>query len=136
MKKLILTVGLPRSGKTTWANKQSHPIVNRDAIRLALYDQPYIQKMENFVSYFEETMVESLFEAGHDVIIIDATHMKMEYINKWNEKYKIILKYFYVDPITCIRRAKETRKEYLIDVIGNMWKNTDIENFKNMIQYE
>src|SRR5690554_6874569 len=31
---LICTVGLPRSGKTTWARKQSYPIVNPDSIRL------------------------------------------------------------------------------------------------------
>jgi predicted kinase len=36
MQQLILTVGLPRSGKTTWAKQQGVPMVNRDAIRLAL----------------------------------------------------------------------------------------------------
>ncbi len=33
MNRLILTVGLPRSGKTTWALEQGWPIVNPDSIR-------------------------------------------------------------------------------------------------------
>ena len=34
---LIVMVGLPRSGKTTWARKQGYPIVNPDSIRLAFH---------------------------------------------------------------------------------------------------
>jgi len=37
MKILILTVGLPRSGKSTWAAKKGFPIVSPDAIRLAMH---------------------------------------------------------------------------------------------------
>lgn len=46
-KTVILTSGLPRSGKTTWALKQSLSIVNRDAIRLALHGQPFIPEAED-----------------------------------------------------------------------------------------
>ncbi|KKK82651.1 hypothetical protein LCGC14_2801230, partial [marine sediment metagenome] len=49
MKKLILTVGLPRSGKSTWARKQGHPIVNPDSIRLALYGEPFIEEAEPMI---------------------------------------------------------------------------------------
>ncbi len=46
MKKLICTVGLPRSGKSTWCKTQSYPIVNKDSIRLALHGQRYLQDAE------------------------------------------------------------------------------------------
>ena len=42
-KQLILTVGLPRSGKTTWALAQGYPIVAPDAIRLAVTGQRYVE---------------------------------------------------------------------------------------------
>lgn len=44
MKKLILTIGLPRSGKSTWAKQQGCPVVNPDSIRLALHGKAYIQE--------------------------------------------------------------------------------------------
>ena len=63
-KTLILTVGLPRSGKTTWAKKTGLPIVNRDAIRIALHGQAYIQDAEEMITAFEWYMVKALFEVS------------------------------------------------------------------------
>lgn len=126
---LILTVGLPRSGKSTWAIQQNLPIVNRDSIRLALYNQPYIQEMENFVSLIEQTMVKSLFNAGHNKIILDATHLKMKYIESWKEKYLVELKYFDTPIKTCKQRAIDTNKEYLIDVIDRMINECDVVDY-------
>ena len=50
MKTLILTVGLPRSGKSTWALQQGHPVVNRDGIRKALHGEVYLQPAEDMVT--------------------------------------------------------------------------------------
>ena len=38
-----------RSGKTTWARQQGVPIVNRDAIRLALHGQRFEPRAESVV---------------------------------------------------------------------------------------
>jgi len=76
MNKLILTVGFPRSGKTTWALQQGHPVVNRDAIRKALHDHDYIQSAEDMVSAIEIYMVKALFLAGHTTVIVDSTHLE------------------------------------------------------------
>ena len=133
---VILTIGLPRSGKSTWAKNHTFPIVNRDSIRLALYNQPYIQEMEEFVSYFETKMADSLIIAGNKTIIIDATHMKQKYIDKWKNQdhVKLILKYFYVHPDTCKQRAIDSDTEYLIPVIDRMFNETDIEPFKRQLE--
>jgi len=68
MKKLIMTVGLPRSGKSTWARKQGHPIA--------------------------KYMVQSLFLAGHDTVILDATNTTAQRREEWdstdwNVEYKL-----------------------------------------------
>jgi predicted kinase len=73
-KNLILTVGLPRSGKSTWAKEQGHPIVNPDAIRLAMHGTAYNTKVEPLVWATAKYMVEALFLAGHDKVIVDATN--------------------------------------------------------------
>jgi len=130
MKKVILTVGLPRSGKSTWSNEQGYPIVNKDSIRLAIHGEAFLPKVENLVSYIEEKMIESLFNAGHDVIIIDATHLKQKYIERWYKDYDVELKFFYTPIKECKKRAKETRKEYLIPVIDRMLNQTDIYEIK------
>jgi predicted kinase len=74
--RLILMVGLPRSGKTTRANKLSRdfnaPIVNPDAIRRVVCGQTYHQRSEPLIWGIAKTMVMSLFEAGHPVVILDA----------------------------------------------------------------
>ena len=126
-KTCILTIGKPRSGKSTWANQQNLPIVNRDSIRMALYDQPYILELENIVSFIEDKMVESLFIAGHNEIIIDATHLKQKYIDKWQNQYNVKLVYFSTSINECKRRAIENKKEYLIDVIDRMVEECDLD---------
>ncbi len=52
-KLLIATVGLPRSGKTTWALNYAQsslaPIVNPEAVRLAIHGQRYAAVAERYV---------------------------------------------------------------------------------------
>lgn len=136
MKTLILTIGLPRSGKSTWARESGYPIVNRDAIRLALHGQSFIVEAEPMVTAIEDYMVKSLFLAGHNTIVVDATHLKMEYINKW-KKEDIDLKFmiFHTPIDECIKRAILTGKNYLIPIIEKMADECDVPvmNFKKPI---
>jgi len=83
MKTLIMTVGLPRSGKSTWARTQRHPIVNGDSIRLALHGQPYVLEAEPMVSCVKHLMVKALLLAGHDTVILDGTHTTQANRDRW-----------------------------------------------------
>ena len=121
---LILTVGLPRSGKSTWARKQKCPIVNRDAIRLALHGKPYIQEAESIITSIEEYMVKSLFLAGHDKVIVDSTNLKEKYRQRWEYgPWDIEYKIFDADKNICIERAKADKRDDLIPVIERMSAN-------------
>lgn len=136
MKKLILTVGLPRSGKSTWSIGTGYPIVNRDSIRLALHGQAYISEAESMITAIERYMVESLFLAGHDTVIIDATHLKTKYIKQWikNDR-KIELEFFDTPMETCIERAIKGNKEHLVPIIERMYEETDemlLEGFRKI----
>lgn len=82
-KTLILTVGLPQSGKSTWAQTESHPIVNPDSIRLALHGKPFIGLAEPFVWAIAKVMVRALFLAGHDAVILDATNTTRKRRDEW-----------------------------------------------------
>jgi len=131
MNKLILTVGLPRSGKSTWAKKQGHPIVNRDAIRLALHGQAFIGHAEDMVTAIEAYMVKSLFLAGHDTVIVDATNLKEKYRKRWENlgSWTVTTHILTTSKEVCIQRAKDGDRDDLIPVIERMV--ADAENNSN-----
>ena len=121
--KLILTVGLPRSGKTTWAKAQSHPVVNPDSIRLALHGKPFIPEAEGFVWAISYLMARALFLAGHNCVIVDATNNTEKRRVEWKRRFKdcnIEYKPFTTPKDVCIQRAKDSGREDLISVIERM----------------
>lgn len=112
---LILTVGLPRIGKTTWAKELSRvnsvPIVNPDAIRLAIHGQPFVSDAEPYVWAVAKTMVRSLFLAGHDTVIVDATNTTKSRRQFWESRHWTRDYQVFGGPQDrdlCIARAKET----------------------------
>ena len=80
MQKLIVTIGLPASGKSTWAKEvaESAPLdivrVNRDDIRdmLGLY---WVPKREKLVTKIERQAMSDALKLGYTVIV-DATNLK------------------------------------------------------------
>jgi len=118
---LIVMVGLPRSGKSTWARKAGHPIVSPDAIRLALHGQRFIAEAEPFVWAIAKAMVKALFIAGHHAVILDATNntrkRRLEWISKdWETVFKVIPESAEV----CLERAQAEDDAYIVDVIKRM----------------
>lgn len=118
---LLMTVGLPRSGKSTWVSQQPFPIVNPDSIRLALHGQPFIGLAEGFVWAIAKVMVRALFISGHTTVILDATNTTRKRRDDWKSsswvrKYQV----FDTDKDECIRRAKAGDKLYLVSVIEQM----------------
>lgn len=112
--RLVCTLGLPRAGKSTWARRVSKlhgwPIVSPDAIRLALHGQRYAAEAEPMVWTQAKYMARSLFLAGHDTVILDATNTtrarRDEWIDpRWHTSWVIIEP---EDPLkTCLGRADE-----------------------------
>ena len=121
MKTLILTVGLPRSGKTTWARQQSYPIVNPDSIRLALHGERFIGLAEKFVWAIAQVMVRALFLAGHDTVILDATNTTDKRRDEWiSTQWNVV---YHVVPTSrdeCIARAEAEGDEYIKPIIDKM----------------
>ena len=133
MKRLILTVGLPRSGKSTWAKEQGHPIVNRDAIRLALHGKAYIMDAEPMVTAIEDYMVRSLFLAGHSTVIVDACHVTQKRRERWvNPMWIIEWRIIDTRKGICIQRAWDDDREDLIPIIESMWKDCDIPEIRSI----
>lgn len=125
-KTLVLCVGLPRSGKSTWARLQECPIVNPDSIRLALHGKPFIPEAEQFVWAIAKTMVRSLFLAGHDRVVVDATNTTRKRRDDWkSSQWDREYIEFPKDVTLCKNRAEETCEDLehlmgLLDAIDRM----------------
>jgi predicted kinase len=135
MKTLICTVGLPRSGKSTWANEQGFPIICPDAIRLGMHGQRYLPQAEDLVWTFTFTMVRAIFLAGHNIAILDATSLTLWARNEIRRQlamYEVFtdeladarFKVFDTPKEVCIERANNTFPD-LVKVIERMSKHID-----------
>ncbi len=131
MKTLILTVGLPRSGKSTWAMKQGVPVVNPDSIRYAIHGQRFLAQAEPLVWATAYTMARALFLAGHETVIVDATNVTQKRRDEWKAQLGS-----FVDEITvhalltpaavCIAQARAEGDEEIIPVIERMAAEWDV----------
>jgi predicted kinase len=121
MKTLIMPIGLPRSGKTTWARQNGNPIVSPDEIRLALHGQRFAAEAEPFVWAIAQVMVKALFAAGHDYVILDATNITRKRREVWRSE--LWRREFVVAGATkeqCIERAMKLGDSEIIPVIERM----------------
>ena len=125
-KTLILTVGLPKSGKTTWAQRQLQPVVNPDAIRLALHGQAFVREAEPHVWAIARTMVRHHFAYGHNAVILDATNLTQERRAEWvsPKEWELQFVVFDTPKDTCVVRAAELG--FPIDVIERMAETMDL----------
>ena len=111
MKTLILTVGLPKSGKTWWASRQNQPVVNPDAIRLALHGQVFEPRAEPTVWSIARVMVRHYFEyrPGPCTVILDATNITPQRREEWlSREWQVKYAVFDTSLEVCRRRAVET----------------------------
>lgn len=118
---LIATVGLPRSGKTTWAQSQAWPIVCPDAVRLAIHGQRFVGQAEPFVWATVKAMVSALFLAGHKIVILDATNNNRKRRAEWMRgEWATFFKMIDTPADVCIERAKVEGDDQIIPVIERM----------------
>jgi predicted kinase len=120
-RRLVMTVGLPRSGKSTWARQDGSPIVNPDAIRLSLHGAAWRAEAEPMVWAVAKLMVAALFEAGHDEVILDATNTTRARRDEWEDRrWRRVYMPFDTPKEVCLARALAAEKPDLLPVIERM----------------
>lgn len=132
MSKLIITVGLPASGKTTWAKEQVElgkgkvKRVNRDSMREMIDAGKWSKEREKEIVELETKTIRYLLSQDYTVIV-DDTNLSEKVKNKWAElAYKCasdfeIVSFLDVDIHECIRRDQK-RPNYVGEkVISKMY---------------
>jgi predicted kinase len=107
--RLVLTCGLPRSGKSTWSRSCGYPVVCPDQIRLAALGQAFFGAAEPLVWFVVDVMIKSLFGSGHPTVVLDATNTTRQRRDKWrSSQWRTYVKTFPVPKEECLRRARVT----------------------------
>lgn len=119
MTRLLITRGLPASGKTTFARKLQPKVarVNRDDLRVMLHGQRlFTQWAEAQVTHAQRAAVEALLRAHADVIV-DDTNLRSRTVREWAELAARFHATFEVHDFTdvpleeCVRRDGERPEE-------------------------
>lgn len=134
MSKLIITRGLPASGKSTWAKQwvledPEHRVrINQDDIRLMLgkYWVPSREKLVQEIQF--DAVVEALSKEFD--VVIDNTNLNNKVLDQFNrliktfEDYEIEYKDFFDTPLSvCIERDKNRDLQVTEKVIRSFYNN-------------
>lgn len=159
MKQIILCVGVPCSGKSTWTNKilkdglnkENYFLISRDKIRQSLIgDKGNVEYWENYASQIEETIIpielfqlENLLTKGVN-ILVDDIHSKivdLERIIKlaYYYDYDIKIKIFEIDLLTSKERIKKRDGDRFLHFMSGYHKRIKVvidyinENYKDKL---
>lgn len=84
--RVIVLVGLPGSGKSTWAARQKHAVVlSSDAIRSLLSGDETNQAIHGRVFATMRYLLRQRLAIGGDVTILDATHLEPKWRRPWSK---------------------------------------------------
>ncbi len=108
---LIVLVGLPRSGKSTWAMDHILPVVSPDAIRATLRASGTPVVPKEMIDHMATFMVRSLFLAGHKRVIVDDPNTTRKLRERWypkadNPTWEVVFQHIYTGMDVCIGRAE------------------------------
>lgn len=132
MSKLILTRGIPASGKSTWAkawvqeDPEKRVRVNRDELRRMLFGATELKlayPQEVQVSEVEKAIAKGALEKGKDVVV-DATNLRARFVQPWFALgYEVEFKDFEVTLSEAIGRNTERGMPIPDEVIEQFYRD-------------
>ena len=132
---LYHTVGLARSGKSTYCSKWAkqkpmRAIICPDDFRAVIHEGiPFINSAEKIIWCHAQYAAQSLLHRGFDVII-DATlttDYQRDEIRKWHPIVKPVV--IHTPMKECLKRALENNQEELISIIKMMCGRWDYDDY-------
>lgn len=133
--KVILLIGIPASGKSTWAKNfiaknKSWVRVSRDDFRFMLKNMPITEnKVEELITDLQDNVIlKSLAKKLN--VVVDATHVKVKYLNHFIElvKYHADVEFMVFDTSLqkCLERDSARERTVGKHIIEKMHKSYKI----------
>ncbi|MBI4892404.1 MAG: AAA family ATPase [Acidobacteria bacterium] len=123
--RLVLTVGLPGSGKSTWLRGQGVEAISSDGVRALLSGDETNQSLNRLVFRTMRQMAKARMLAGAEVTYIDSTAL-----TKWERRCwvrfaelndcEVEVVFFEVDEEECLRRNAGRARVVPEDVLRRM----------------
>lgn len=146
--KLYFTIGLPCSGKSTRANRwvtddadlhyglygadgydyrleRPRVVIGGDDFRIGTHSLEYLRTSEGLVFAQMDTAVRALLYRGFDVLIDETCTTEATLLRYYLMDFGAEAIIIDVSSQECIRRAKETGRDYLIPCIEQMQRQKD-----------
>lgn len=130
-KQIIVTVGVPASGKTTWAKNfvkenPSYVKIERDDFRYGMKDISIgDKKFENFITELQYKTIHTALNNKYNVIVSD-TNCNLKYLKVLLEEFKykadVTLKFFNTPVGTCYDRDANRERSVGHEIIDKMVK--------------
>ena len=149
-KTVVILVGIPNAGKSTWSYRMNNYITTRicrDDIRSMYFMRPYYYSNHNenrVTEIFNYELNNFLEVTSQQTCILDNTHCKEKYIDQWintlKDKADIKIKFFEISLFKAYWRNYiryfKTGKWIPLKVIWSMYKNYNKINKSKYKQYE
>jgi predicted kinase len=155
MKKILITIGLSGSGKSTWAkefcrNNSNYLRINRDDIRKSMlvvslneyhqWENDAKYRIEKLVSEQQNQLMLNALNDGWNVVL-DNTHLKLSYINEYKklltenfEEFEISYKFVDTPLETCIENDKNREDVVGEEVIREQFEK--LGSLKKLLQFK
>ncbi|MGA2877686.1 MAG: ATP-binding protein [Bryobacteraceae bacterium] len=115
--KLIITVGLPGSGKSTYLARLGVNAVSSDEIRRLIADDPHDQTMNSRIFSVIRYLIRQRIRAGRPATYVDATHLtpwEREPYVKLAQRYGCTLEALFFDvPIEICMARNQARERFV-----------------------
>lgn len=144
MQKIILTIGIPGSGKSTWAKSEiaKDPSkwcrINNDDIRAMMNDSVWSKDYEKFITETRNFILREALKRGKNVIIDNLNLNKRHFddavtmAKSVNGDYQVMEQVFFIDVEEAIARdaKREGKAKVGEQVIRKWWKDSGGKQFQ------
>jgi predicted kinase len=122
---VILAIGLPGSGKSSWFKRNSITPLSSDMVRLLLFDDAQEQRFQDLVFSNLRSMLKARLIARRPLIYVDATNLTPHERASWiklakDYGYEVQAVFFDVPMEVCLERNRRRERTVEEDVMRRM----------------